>query len=89
MLGFSTMLDTARTIYNQYDSLILPLLAWLEAQGVRLETDCLVTDLQHTTEDGKFMVTGIGCLRQGKREAIAEICSGLFWMSHRHDYDQP
>ena len=30
-----------------------------------------MTDLDHKTEDGKFMVTGIHCLRQGKSETIA------------------
>jgi myosin-crossreactive antigen len=30
-----------------------------------------VTDLDHKTEDGKFIVTGIHCLRQDKSEVIA------------------
>jgi oleate hydratase len=74
MLEFSrieTLAGVKRTIYNQYDSLVLPLQAWLKAQGVRVVTDCKVTDLEHKTEDGKFSVTGIHCLRQGKREVIA------------------
>lgn len=74
MLEFSrieTLAGVKRTIYNQYDSLVRPLQAWLKAQGVHLVTDCKVTDLDHKTEDGKFIVTGIQCLRQGKREAIA------------------
>jgi oleate hydratase len=74
LLEFSrieTLAGVKRTIYNQYDSLVLPLQAWLKAQGVRLVTDCRVTDLDHKTEDGKFTVTGIHCLRQGKSEVIA------------------
>jgi oleate hydratase len=66
MLEFSridTLAGVKRTIYNQYDSLVLPLLTWLEAKGVHLVTDCKVTDLQHTTEGGKFTVTGIQCVR--------------------------
>jgi oleate hydratase len=51
--------------------MVLPLRTWLEAQGVRLVTDCKVTDLDHKTEDGKFIVTGIHCLRQDKNEVIA------------------
>ena len=38
MLEFSrieTLAGVKRTIYNQYDSLVRPLQAWLEAQGVR------------------------------------------------------
>ena len=73
MLEFSrieTLAGVKRTIYNQYDSLVRPLQTWLQAQGVRLIPDCKVTDLDHKAEDGKFMVTGIHCLRQGKNELI-------------------
>jgi len=47
-----TLAGVKRTIYNQYDSLVLPLQTWLLAQGVRLVTDCRVTDLDHKTENG-------------------------------------
>lgn len=66
-----TLGGVKRTIYNQYDSLVLPLQGWLEAQGVRLVRDCTVTDLDHKSEDGKFVVTGIHCLCQGNSEVIA------------------
>jgi len=74
MLEFSrieTLAGVKRTIYNQYDSLVRPLQTWLEAHGVHLVTNCKVTDLDHKTEDGKFVVTGIHCLRHGKSEVIA------------------
>ena len=74
MLEFSrieTLAGVKRTIYNQYDSLVLPLQAWLKGHGVRLVTDCRVTDLEHKTDNGKFTVTGIQCLRHGKNEVIA------------------
>lgn len=73
MLEFSridTLGGVKRTIYNQYDSLVLPLQMWLKAQGVRLITDCTVSDLDHKTADGTFVVTGIHCQRQGKKEVI-------------------
>jgi oleate hydratase len=73
MLEFSrieTLAGVKRTIYNQYDSLVLPLQTWLEAQGVRLVTGCKVTDLDHKTDEGEFMVTGIHCLRHGKSEIL-------------------
>ncbi len=66
-----TLAGIKRTIYNQYDSLVLPLQSWLKAQGVRLVTDCRVTDFDQKTEDGKFIVTGIHCLRQDVNEVIA------------------
>ena len=73
LLEFSrieTLAGVKRTVYNQYDSLVLPLQTWLQAQGVGFVANCLVTDLDHKTEDGKFTVTGIHCLRQGQSEAI-------------------
>lgn len=73
LLEFSrieTLSGVKRTIYNQYDSLVLPLQAWLTSQGVHLITDCKVTDFKHKTEDGKLIVTSIHCLRQDISEVI-------------------
>jgi len=66
-----TLAGVKRTVYNQYDSMVLPLQTWLAAQGVRLVADCRVTDLDHKTEGGNFVVTGIHCLRHGKSDVIA------------------
>ncbi len=85
MLEFSrieTLAGVKRTIYNQYDSLVLPLQTWLEAQGVRFVTDCKVTDLLHKTEDGTFIVTGIHCLRQDKSEVVAMNDSDLVFLQN-------
>ena len=74
MLEFSrieTLAGVKRTIYNQYDSLVRPLQTWLLAQGVHLVSGCEVTDLDSTTADGTFTVTGIQCRRQGRAERIA------------------
>ena len=74
MLEFTrieTLAGVKRTIYNQYDSLVLPLQKWLESRGVHLIRDCKVIDLDHKTEAGKFVVTGIHCLSQGKNDVIA------------------
>lgn len=73
MLEFSrieTLGGVKRTVYNQYDSLVRPLQAWLQAQGVRFITDCKVTDLSHTEQDGQFAVTAIECQRGGVAERI-------------------
>lgn len=42
---FDTMSGIYRTKYNQYDSIVRPLLAWLDAQGVTIQLDTTVTDL--------------------------------------------
>ena len=73
MLEFSrieTLAGVKRTIFNQYDSMVLPLQKWLKAQGVHLDTNCKVTDLDHKTEDGRFIVTGIHCMRHFDSEMI-------------------
>ena len=85
MLEFSridTLGGVKRTIYNQYDSLVLPLQTWLEAQGVRLVTDCTVTDLDYKTEEDTFIVTGIHCRRQGKNEVIVVHDGDLVFMQN-------
>ncbi|MBY0351448.1 oleate hydratase [Tabrizicola sp.] len=73
MLEFTrieTLAGVKRTVFNQYDSLAVPLVRWLEAEGVTLVTGCEVTDLDHRTEDGQLVVTAIRCLRDGRPETI-------------------
>jgi len=71
MLEFSrieTLAGVKRTVLNQYDSLVVPLQRWLQAQGVHLVTECTVTDLDHRTEDGKFEVIALHCTVKGQAE---------------------
>jgi oleate hydratase len=71
MLEFSrieTLAGVKRTVLNQYDSLVVPLQRWLEAQGVRLLTDCTVTDLDHKVEGGPFEVIALHCTLKGQEE---------------------
>ena len=79
MLEFSrieTLAGVKRTVFNQYDSLVVPLVAWLREHGVQFVTGCTVTDLDHT-DIGVFSVTGIRCQRDGKAEVIAVGASDL------------
>ena len=85
MLEFSrieTLAGVKRTIYNQYDSLVLPLQTWLEAKGVHFVTDCKVTDIDHKTEAGGFLVTAIRCLRQDQSEVIIVNDGDLVFMQN-------
>jgi oleate hydratase len=77
-----TLAGVKRTIYNQYDSLVVPLEKWLEAQGVHLMKGCKVTDLDCATDDGKLVVTGIHCVGQDKREAIAVKSGDLVFLQN-------
>ena len=71
MLSFSevdTMAPLKHTIYNQYDSMVLPLKTWLTARGVHFRMNCNVTEFDHKYEDGMFVVTGITYQQLGKAE---------------------
>ena len=73
MLEFSrieTLAGVKRTIYNQYDSLICPLQSWLISQGVNFVLDSKVLDIDHRTEDSKFVVTSIHYQQDGDRKTI-------------------
>ena len=73
MMEFSrieTLAGVKRTIYNQYDSFVLPLKAWLEAQGVRTVLGTTVTGLDHVIAGGEFVATAIHCQSAAKVEAI-------------------
>lgn len=85
MLEFSrieTLAGVKRTVYNQYDSPVRPLQAWLESKGVRLITDCKVTDLDHRGDDGSFTVTGIHCLSKGQRKTLVVNADDLVFMQN-------
>lgn len=74
LLEFSrieTLAGVKRTIFNQYESLVLPLQTWLAAHGVRVTADCQVTDIDHKFQNGEFVASGIHCLRRGHKELIA------------------
>lgn len=77
MMEFSrieTLAGVKRTVYNQFDSLVQPLVSWLKAQGVNFVVNCTVTDFELKTDQGKIVVTGIHHQRDGKTEirAIAD-----------------
>lgn len=85
MLEFSrieTLAGVKRTVYNQYDSLVRPLQQWLQRQGVHLIADTLVTELEHRTEEGSFIVTSIRCVRNGIGEAIPVADGDFFFVQN-------
>ena len=63
-----TLAGVKRTIYNQYDSMVRPLTAWLAAKGVNFHRGYTVTDLKLESEEGKLVVRGIALKRSGKGE---------------------
>ncbi|MFM9973944.1 MAG: oleate hydratase, partial [Beijerinckiaceae bacterium] len=74
MLEFTrieTLAGVKRTVFNQYDSLVLPLQAWLADKSVNLITDCTVSDLGFVETDGMLAVTSIKTNKAGTVATIA------------------
>lgn len=68
--GFDRLLGIMRTVYNQYDSLVLPLRKWLLDRGVMFEFETVVTDLALREPHGTKTVTGIEYRRNGQGQTI-------------------
>jgi len=86
MLEFTrieTLAGVKRTIFNQYDSLVRPLLNWLEGQGVNFITNCTVTDIVVRTESGgKITVQGLVYLRAGVTKTVVVADSDLVFIQN-------
>ncbi|MCX7206491.1 MAG: oleate hydratase [Proteobacteria bacterium] len=79
MMEFSrieTLGGVKRTIYNQYDSLVLPLQRWLQDQGVHFEMNCTVTDMDIQTKQGAHTVTGLHYKRDDGATGFIDIAAG-------------
>lgn len=58
------------TKYNQYESLILPMVKYLEAHNVRFQYDTKVTNVIFKKEGEKKLASQIVCLHDGREERI-------------------
>jgi oleate hydratase len=61
-----TLAGVKRTVFNQYDSLVRPLVAWLRDQGVNFHNGSTVTDFELGSETDKVAVRAIKLKRQGQ-----------------------
>lgn len=68
--GMNRLKGILHTEYNQYDSLILPLVKWLEAQGVRFDKGHQVVDLELDVSGGEKIVTAIHLKVNGAAKTI-------------------
>ncbi|MFD9636238.1 oleate hydratase [Streptomyces violascens] len=67
---FDSMSGIYRTRFNQFDSIVRPLLKWLTDQGVTLRLGTRVTDVR-LAEGDALTATGLTWTRGGKSEDIA------------------
>lgn len=72
-----TLAGVKRTVYNQYDSLVQPLLNWLDEKGVQFRMGCTVTDIQMLPGAAKLTVTGLTLSEDGKKTHVAVAESDL------------
>jgi oleate hydratase len=69
--GFERLEGIMRTVYNQYDSMVLPLQKLLQDRGVVFQLDTRVTDLEFVERDGSKSVGRIAFDQAGQRGDIA------------------
>ena len=72
-----TLAGVRRTRYNQYDSIVRPLMKWLQEHGVQFAMNTQVTGLDFKTVDDE---TSVERIRTTSNEVTAEIVVG------EHDY---
>ncbi len=60
------------TSYNQYESLILPLLCYLESEDVQFQYETVVTNLEFNLEGGNKRVTRILC-KVGNQQTVISV----------------
>jgi oleate hydratase len=85
MMEFSrieTLAGVKRTVFNQYDSFVRPLLAWLKKQGVQVITDCRVTDIELETAGMRHTATGIRYERDGVEQHAAVAAGDLVFFTN-------
>ena len=70
------------TRYNQYESMILPMVKYLEGFGVQFHYGVQVTNVQFDCNKTRKLATRIDVLRDGKPDAIALTEKDLVFITH-------
>ena len=68
--GLPDMSALKFTKYNQYDSLVLPLVNWLKSQGVRIKKKAKVIDVQFKIDKDSKVATSLTYLKKGKEKTV-------------------
>ncbi|MGW8778432.1 oleate hydratase [Streptomyces sp. NPDC055796] len=78
---FDTMSGIYRTRFNQYDSIVRPLQAWLRGEGVTFSMNTTVTDAELAEGEG-ITVTSLTCTRDGRTERIPVAAEDLVFVTN-------
>lgn len=76
-----TLAGVRRTPYNQYDSIVRPLVKWLASQGVHFELNCRVTDLAFARSGDVTLVERIDAIRSGEPARTAVAANDLVFVT--------
>jgi len=68
--GLNRLKGILHTEYNQYDSLILPLITWLKKNGVNFKLGYNVTDIDFDFSNNEKVATAIHSVQNGKAEIL-------------------
>ena len=68
--GMNRLEGILHTEFNQYDSLILPLINWLKENEVCFDMGCKVTDIDFTMTETEKTATAIHYIKDGKDQTI-------------------
>ncbi len=77
-----TLEGVTRTPYNQYDSIILPLIKWLKEQGVVFSMNCRVTDLDFKPAAAEKTVECIHYTANGTQQKIQLQANDLVFVTN-------
>lgn len=69
--GFHRLKGIMRTVYNQYDSVVLPIETWLRQQGVDFRLNTPVTDIDIEVCGEEKRATALHCLAEGQAQCCA------------------
>jgi oleate hydratase len=68
--GFNELRGIMRTYYNQYDSLVRPLLKWLDERGVQFQLGTTIKDIAFIDREGATFVDALAFERAGETGRI-------------------
>ena len=77
-----TLAGVKRTVYNQYDSIVLPLTRWLEERGVKFVGGVRVADIEIVEEGGKYRVTRLALDQAGKTSTVEVAADDLVFFQN-------
>jgi oleate hydratase len=69
--GFNQLKGIMRTVYNQYDSVVLPVEKWLAQRGVNFRMNTPVVDIDFDFAKGQKRATALRYLEAGRPQEIA------------------